>query len=146
MGKKWRFPSWLFGHCLQSDFLHESTVHCVSCFSDVFPLNSVCLLNCQLVTFHVFLLTLLFSTYRFLCDGHRRNCGVSVRKGPASDPKPIHSLDHLVICVDEVVRLRPRHLICASDKDHIEDKTNDLFFWKYLLLILPEIYRKTVTL
>lgn len=104
--------------CLQSDFLHESTVHCVSWFSDVFPLNSACLLNCQLVSFHVFLLALLFSTYHFLCDGHPRNCGVSVRKGPAGDPRPIHSLHDSVICVDEGLRLRPRHLICGSDKDH----------------------------
>lgn len=128
--------------CLQSDFLNESTVQCVSCFSDVFPVNSVCFLDCQLFTSHILLLTLLFSVYRFLCDGHTCNCGVSVRKDPVSVPKPIHSLDDSVICGYKVVRLRPRHLICDQIKIMIEDKINDLFFWKCLLLILPETYRK----
>lgn len=106
----------------------------------------MCFLDCQLFTSHILLLTLLFSIYRFLCDGHTCNCGVSVRKDPVSVPKTIHSLDDSVICVYKVVRLRPRHLICDQIKITIEDKINDLFFWKCLLLILPEVYCKTVTL
>lgn len=74
-------------------------------------------------------------------------CGVLVRKDPVSVHKPTHSLDDSTICVYKVVRLGPRNLISESDNDHeLMIKFNDLFLWKYLVLILSEIYHNMVTL